>query len=364
MSRIDVALRRAAGQADNETPAQPSEFSSLTVAELTFEEKDAPDFEPVPPVVEASPVRGEPAAPAKPDVPATAPPRVVAPPAVQPAEPRHVTPPVHAPMPSGGNGHGAALSQGGDLPGAVFHGFAADVVKKLVVGEYAGRTSANSVATEQFRRLAASLHHAQVEREIRAVLITSALAGEGKTLTASNLALTLSESYRRNVLLIDADLRRPGLHQVFQVPNTTGLHEGLAEQGDGKLPLLEITPRLMVLPAGRPDSDPMSALASSRMRRIIEEGCSRFDWVIVDAPPVGLITDASLLAKMVDATLMVVRAGKTDYPIVRRAIDAIGRERIFGVVLNRLTLPESPYGYRYGRYYASYRTHPDGGGSR
>ena len=258
---------------------------------------------------------------------------------------------------AGGNGHLAspAPPTGTLLPGALFQGFAPAVRRKLVVGDHADDGNGIAVAIEQFRRLAATLHHAQVEREIRAVLITSAIAGEGKTLTASNLALTLSESYRRNVLLIDADLRRPGLHEIFQVPNTSGLREGLREDGDPRLALLEITPRLMLVPAGRADPDPMSVLCSSNMRRIIEEASARFDWVILDAPPVGLITDASLLAKMVDTTLIVIQAGKTDYPIVRRAVDAVGRDRVFGIVLNRIAVPETPYGYRYRNYYATYR---------
>jgi protein-tyrosine kinase len=213
-----------------------------------------------------------------------------------------------------------------------------------------------SALTEAVDGIRTQLLHAGRHEARKVLMVASAIAGEGKTLTATNLALTLSESYRRNVLLIDADLRRPGLHQIFQVPNTSGLHDGLCDDGDGRLPLLEITPHLMPLPAGLPDSDPMSLLASSKMRRIIEEASARFDWVIVDAPPVGLITDASLLAKMVDAALIVIQAGKTDYPIVRRAVEAIGRERILGTVLNRIAVPEAPYGYKYRNYYAAYRT--------
>jgi capsular exopolysaccharide synthesis family protein len=407
MSRIDLALKRAAEQA--ESAVGLSEFTPIAVAELTFSECDAiPEFAPVRPPVPGVGCAGSQDATAVlptpdmliPDLPEFDP-LPLAGPEAREAWSQDLLP--DAPEPASGHGQGAGAvlpdsgavlpdsgavlpdngavlpdsgavlpdkgaglpdsgavlpDNGAVLPGALFQGFAADVREKLVVGDNAGKENASAVAIEQFRRLAATLHHAQVEREIRVVLITSAIAGEGKTLTAANLALTLSESYRRNVLLIDADLRRPGLHQIFQLPNTSGLREGLSEEGDGKLPLMEITPHLMVLPAGRPDPDPMSLLTSSRMRRIIEEASARFDWVIVDSPPVALITDAGLLAKMVDATLLVVQAGRTDYPIVRRAVEAIGRERILGVVLNRITLPDSPYGYKYDRYYAPYRSGP------
>jgi len=209
------------------------------------------------------------------------------------------------------------------------------------------------VAVEQYRRLAAILHHVQEEREVRKVLVSSAFAEEGKTLTASNLALTLSESYGRRVLLIDADLRRPGVGLAMQLPNGTGLSEALASEDDVKLPVLQLSPCLSVLPAGRPTRDPMQGLTSARMQRILDEAADAFDWVIVDSPPVGVLPDAKLLARMVDAALLVVAANRTPCAAIQRAADAIGREKILGVVLNRVD-PKvaSPSDYYY-RYYAA-----------
>src|SRR5205809_576306 len=117
-------------------------------------------------------------------------------------------------------------------------------------------------AVEQYRRLAAALHHTQLERDTKVLMITSASPGEGKTLTATNLALTLSESYRRNVLLIDADLRRPSIHQMFQLPNVLGLSDGLHSMTEEKLSLIQVSDTLTVLLAGRPDPDPISGLTS------------------------------------------------------------------------------------------------------
>jgi len=190
------------------------------------------------------------------------------------------------------------------------------------------------VSREQYRRLAATLHHAQEDTGLKVVMIASAVVGEGKTLTASNLALTLSESYRRTVLLIDGDLRRPALHVVFNLDAPYGLSEGLLSVVEQKLPLYRVSPRLTILPAGTPISDPMAGLTSNRMRRVIQEARAAFDWVIVDTPPVGLLPDANLLATMADGTLLVVRAGSTPYHQVTRAIDALNRDRLLGVVLN------------------------------
>ena len=208
------------------------------------------------------------------------------------------------------------------------------------------------VSREQYRRLAASLHHSQSANGTKLVMIASAVPGEGKTLTATNLALTFSESYQRSVLLIDGDLRKPGLHSIFGLDNTFGLSDGLASKGERKLPVHPVTPLLSVLPAGRPNPDPMAGLTSERMRRILDEAREGFDWVIIDTPPVGLLSDANLLSHMVDAALVVVKAGSTPFELVQRAVEAIGRDRVIGTVLNRAdpTANDSAYGY-YGSYY-------------
>ena len=188
--------------------------------------------------------------------------------------------------------------------------------------------------TEQFRRLAATLHHAHQANGLHDVMLTSASPGEGKTLTAVNLALVLAESYRYRVLLVDADLRRPSIPNVTDLGEGCGLSEALTATTEQKLALVPITARLTLLPAGRAIANSIEALTSPRMRQILDEAATRFDWVILDAPPVGPTTDARLLAQMVGGTLFVIHAGQTQHPDVQKAIDAIGREQILGVVLN------------------------------
>lgn len=205
---------------------------------------------------------------------------------------------------------------------------------------------------EQYRRLAATLHHAQAANGMKVVLITSAVQGEGKSLTATNLALTLSESYHKSVLLIDADLRRPTLHASFHVDNSSGLSEGLTSREQRRLPVRQVSHKLSILPAGRPTADPMGAITSDRMRQVIDEAREAFDWVVVDSPPVVLLPDANLLASMADASVLVVKAETTSYDLVNRALLALGRERVLGVVLNRShdQTASGAYGY-YGGYY-------------
>jgi protein-tyrosine kinase len=232
---------------------------------------------------------------------------------------------------------------------------AAQLQGEVVPDEKLLSPSVEMTSVEQYRRLAARLYLTQSQEKTRIVMVTSALPGEGKTLTAANLALTLSESYRRQVLLIDADLRRPSLHELFQVPNVTGLNEGLRASVDRKVPVIRITDHLTILTAGRPEPDPMSVLASDRMRRVLEEAGENFEWVIVDTPPIGLLSDGRLLTSLVDTVLLVVRAGSTPTSAIEHAVEAIGRDRILGVVLNRAdeAMPHVDYAYQ---YYASPRT--------
>lgn len=192
----------------------------------------------------------------------------------------------------------------------------------------------NPVLVEQFRRLAATLHHAQQTNGLRSVMVTSAAPGDGKTLTALNLALVLAESYRYNVLLMDADLRRPSISSVVEITDGSGLSEALSAPTEQKLALVPIAPGLTLLPAGQATANSIEALTSPRMRKLLAEALERYDWVILDAPPVGPAADANLLTYMVGGTLFVIHAGRTACPDVEAAIKGIGRDQIIGVVLN------------------------------
>jgi capsular exopolysaccharide synthesis family protein len=221
------------------------------------------------------------------------------------------------------------------------------IAEKLVV-----TPSISPVSLEQYRRLAATLHRRQTETRIKTVLVASTMPGEGKTLTAVNLALTFSESYGRNVLLIDGDLRRPTTHAVLEVPNILGSGVVATTETDQKLSLIQVSQRLSVLTAGQPDNDPMSRLASDRMKRVLNEAATQFDWVIIDTPPVGSVPDANILAQMADVVLLVVQAGRTPARLVQRTAEALGKERVMGVILNRaedvVVSSDSSSAYAYG----------------
>ena len=204
------------------------------------------------------------------------------------------------------------------------------------------------LAREQYGKIAAALHEAALERGIKVVMVTSATAAEGKTLTSANLALTFSESHQRPVLLVDADLRRPAIHKVFGVPCDPGLSDSLA--GDGLLPLIQASPTLSLLTAGAGCTDPMKVLTSERMRALLEEARGKFEWIVLDTVPLGPLPDARFLATMADTVLVVAMAGKTGCDVIQRSVGTLDSKRIFGVVLNRVAdsaIPHSSYRYYY-----------------
>ena len=141
--------------------------------------------------------------------------------------------------------------------------------------------------------------------------------------------------------------RRPGKWLERAAAN---LSEGLVGQGDRKLALHRVSPRLTVLTAGQSTSDPMGLLSSDRMRQLIDEARTAFDWIIIDTPPIGLLSDASLVAQIADGALLVVKAGSTGHDLVTRAVASIGRDHVLGVVLNQADQSGTP-AYKYQNYY-------------
>ena len=140
------------------------------------------------------------------------------------------------------------------------------------------------------------------------------------------------------------------LHEVFRLPKTVGLSEALRS---GSRPhLLELSPFLSILPAGELEGDPLSALTSDRLPALVEQCTAAFDWVLLDAPPVGLMPDGNVLARLTKAVIFVIGAGTTPCKLVERAIAELGRECIVGTVLNRIDEQEMPAAGGYDHYYS------------
>ena len=192
-----------------------------------------------------------------------------------------------------------------------------------------------SMAAEQYRLLLARLDRAAAARPIRTVAISSCARGEGRSLTAANLALTAARDGRETVL-VECDLRRPSLAQLFDIAPRVGLAEVL----EGKAELLQALVRvgsLSLLCAGA-TRDPAAAFRNPRLPATVDTLRSGFRLVVLDVPPALALADAGRLAACADAVVLVVRAGETPREAVRMAVDTLS-ERLVGIVLNGVEEP-------------------------
>ncbi|OLE50717.1 MAG: hypothetical protein AUG51_26565 [Acidobacteria bacterium 13_1_20CM_3_53_8] len=214
-------------------------------------------------------------------------------------------------------------------------------------------TQPRSPYCEQFRSLRTRLLQASERRKMQAFVVTSAGVGEGKTLTALNLAWLLAQTDGVRALLIDSDLRQPCATEYLGIDEPTGLSEVLAGTATLEESIIRLEPAgLYLLPGGEPRDDVAELLSGPKFDKVLAEARRMFDYIIIDAPPMGIFTDANLLINSADGAMLVVRAGKTRYATVERLLEQLPRERMLGVVLNRSeeTMEDSS-AYYYRRYY-------------
>jgi len=208
-----------------------------------------------------------------------------------------------------------------------------------------------SLAAEQYRSLRTRIKGAEKGRAMRAIIITSPNKGDGKSLTAANLALTMAQEFQQRVLLLDSDLRRPSLHRLFGISETPGLSDVLMGGTTLENALVEIPDHhLTVLPSGIIPLHPAELLGSAGMRRVLDTLRTRYDRVILDMPPIEPLADVSIAAGMADGILMIVRAGVTPKPAIERALSGLDMNKVLGLVLNDAGENGGRYGYNYGGY--------------
>jgi capsular exopolysaccharide synthesis family protein len=210
-------------------------------------------------------------------------------------------------------------------------------------------TEPRSPETEQFRSLRTRVLQAGEREGKCAFVITSAGVGEGKTLTAINLAWLLAQTDGAKALLIDADLRQPCAASYLGIETEVGLSEVLTGQTRFTEAIIKLAPSgLHLLPGGAAREDVAELLSGPRFGRLLDEARKHFDYIIIDAPPLGVFTDANLLINRADSAILVLRASKTRYAVVDRLLEQLPRERLLGVVLNRADtkLDENAYYYQ------------------
>jgi capsular exopolysaccharide synthesis family protein len=202
-----------------------------------------------------------------------------------------------------------------------------------------------SVLADAFAALRSAVIFNQDSSKARSVLVTSPGTGDGKTTVCVNLALSLARLGNR-VLLIDADLRHPSVHEALGMIAESGLAKYLAGQGEWWSGVQsDVFPNLAVMPAGNDDAEPADLLAGPRMRQLLDEATKAYDYVVIDSPPLlPHLADSRILAELADGVLLTVRGGATPRDVALRAVSQLNR--VLGIVVNGFDMRETPPYYR------------------
>jgi capsular exopolysaccharide synthesis family protein len=215
-------------------------------------------------------------------------------------------------------------------------------------------TQPNSPHAERFRSLRTRVLHAGESKQLQALVVTSAGVMEGKTMTAVNLSLLLAQTDGVRALLIDGDLRNPCVADYLGLDAPAGLSDVLAGNAALEDSIVRLEPSgLCFLPGGEARDDVAEILSGPRFSEVVKRARTMFDYIIIDAPPLGIFTDAAVLINRADSALIVARAGRTRYTALERLLEPIPRKSILGVVLNGADEPAGQsYDYYYRRRYA------------
>ncbi len=248
------------------------------------------------------------------------------------------------------------------LLGLPFLGMIPDVGPGVAAGDAAAAPfilrDPQSPVAEAYRVLRTNLIFSSAETTGRVLLVSSASPGEGKTTTVANLVAALGENGGR-VLAVDADLRRPTLHQHFGIAKTPGLSDVIVGKSQPSQAVQATRFRgLSILPCGYVPPNPTELLSSESMRELIATLRKRYDFIVIDAPPILAMADAAVMCPHVDGVVLVVWAENCTRPSVQRAVDQVTRVggKLVGVALNKVDLERNSYYYSqyYGEYYRSY----------
>lgn len=211
-----------------------------------------------------------------------------------------------------------------------------------------------SPVAEAYRTLRTNIQFSSFDYKVKTIVITSSGPAEGKTTTSCNLAIATAQSGKRTILL-DCDMRNPKIHKVFEISNQVGLSDVLI----GETNFYEAVQKseienLYVLPSGTKPPNPAELLSSEKMNKFLETLKETHDYVIIDTPPIIMVTDAQILSKYADGCLLVIASTETDKNAAIKAKDLLEKveAKILGVVLNKLdTNRKGYYGHYYNKYY-------------
>jgi capsular exopolysaccharide synthesis family protein len=226
-----------------------------------------------------------------------------------------------------------------------------DVEAERVEPHLVAITQPNSNYCEEYRSLRTQILHKSQRQKLQSIVVASVNASEGKSITALNLSWLLAQTDGVKALIIDSDLRLPSLTDYLGIETDKGLSHILSEQASLEESIIKLEPSgLHLLPGGEARSDVAELISGPKFKEILRQAREMFDYIIIDAPPLGIFTDATVLINHADGAMLVVRAGRTRYADVDRVLEALPRDRMMGVVLNQSEDILDETHYNYGHY--------------
>lgn len=212
-------------------------------------------------------------------------------------------------------------------------------------------TNSKSPISEAYRTLRTNIQFSSVDKQIKTLVVTSPTMSEGKTTTITNLAETFAQAGNR-VIIVDADLRRPRVHQVFEVSNQQGLTNVLAGQVGLKDVVKVAGSQINILTSGPIPPNPSELLGSTKMKELVQVLSDHYDIVLIDTPPVNVVTDAAVLSTLVDGVILAIASGKTEIESGKRALKSLEavNANVLGAVMTMV--PVTKKGYYSYQYYS------------
>ena len=224
------------------------------------------------------------------------------------------------------------------------------MLKKLIT-----KINPKSPISEAYRSIRTNIEFSNIDKEIKTIVVTSSQQNEGKSTVIANLAVSFAGMENKKILILEGDLRNPTVHRLFNISNTHGITDILTGQKsfDECVHKTEIE-GLEVLTCGKMPPNPAEMLASNKMKALIESLKDYYDYIFIDSPPIGIITDAGIISTYADGTILVVASKEVDIEMAQISKDRLEKvnANILGVILNKFEEANGAYGY-YNYYYGA-----------
>ena len=218
-------------------------------------------------------------------------------------------------------------------------------------GKFLIKDNPSSPTAEAYRKITTNIEFSNVDNEIKTIMVTSAKQDEGKTTTICNLAAIMTE-LKKNILLIDLDLRKPAVHKHFNLSNKTGLTDLLMNKDDYKSYLQNISTGLNVITTGMVPANPAEIINSRTLKELIKEVAAEYDYILLDTPPVMLVSDPITISTYTNAVILAIEFGKTEKDLAKKTVDSLKQvnANIIGAVFNNIPVSKQNNYYYYKSY--------------